>query len=114
MSDETNFEDARLASDERRRNNRQRLIIDVFFDGTDATGVASTQDISTGGLYMNTQTPLPEGAHLMLRLPFAERDCVLAGEVVYANEGRGVGVKFKNVSDADRALIERALAELSK
>ena len=34
---------------------RSRLIVDVFFDGKDVTGVASTKDISLGGLYMNTQ-----------------------------------------------------------
>lgn len=111
MSQEMNIPETNLAADERRVHDRQRLLIDVFFDGTDATGVASTQDISTGGLYMHTQAVLPEGAHLMLRLPLPERDVVVTGEVVYSNVGRGVGVKFKDVPDEDRKLIERVLDE---
>ena len=50
--------------DERRQHDRSRLIINVFFDGADTTGVASTKDISVGGLYMNTQTVIPEGSLL--------------------------------------------------
>ena len=98
------------AHDERRRHDRSRLIVYVFFDGTDATGVASTKDISSGGLYMNTQKELPEGGLLTLRLPFAEGDVVVNAEVVYSNPGRGVGVRFHGLSEQSRAVIERALA----
>lgn len=103
----------RLSPDERRRYDRSRLIIDVFFDGADMTGVASTQDISTGGLYLNTQATLPEGSLLLLRLPFDERDLIVNAEVVYVNEGRGVGVRFNEMPEADRALLDRALASSS-
>ncbi len=61
------IDDSPTLSEERRQSNRPRLIVDVFFDGKDATGVASTQDISVGGLYMNTQTDLPEGSLLLMR-----------------------------------------------
>ena len=109
MSRETDSDDD-LAPDERRLHDRSRLIVDVFFDGTDATGVASTKDISVGGLYMNTQRELPEGGLLTLRLPFAEGDVVVNAEVVYSNPGRGVGVRFHGLSERAREIIERALA----
>lgn len=96
--------------DERRRHDRSRLIVDVFFDGADATGVASTKDIGAGGLYMNTRKELPEGALLTLRLPFEEGDVIVNAEVVYSNPGRGVGVRFHGLRESDRALLERALA----
>jgi len=105
-----NFVNSESPQDERRRFERSRLIIDVFFDGEDLTGVASTQDISPGGLYMNTQAEIPEGAVLTLRVPLEGRDIVCNGEVVYSNPGRGVGVNFQGLSDEDRAHIERALA----
>ena len=105
-----NFVNSESPQDERRRFERSRLIIDVFFDGEDLTGVASTQDISPGGLYMNTQAEIPEGAVLTLRVPLEGRDVVCNGEVVYSNPGRGVGVNFQGLSDEDRAHIERALA----
>ncbi|HZI17120.1 MAG TPA: PilZ domain-containing protein [Pyrinomonadaceae bacterium] len=105
-----NFVNSESPREERRRHERQRLIIDVYFDGSDLTGVASTADISPGGLYMNTQAEIPEGAALALRLPLEGRDVVCNAEVVYSNPGRGVGVNFLGLSDEDRAHLERALS----
>jgi Tfp pilus assembly protein PilZ len=96
--------------DNRRKHDRARLIVDVFYDGQDATGVASTHDISVGGLYMNTQANLPEGSALLLRIPLAEgKQVVVNGEVVYSNPGSGVGVSFQGLSAEDRALLESEL-----
>ena len=105
-----NFVNSESPQDERRRFERSRLIIDVFFNGADLTGVASTKDISPGGLYMNTRAEIPEGAVLTLRVPLGGRDLVCNGEVVYSNPGRGVGINFQGLSDEDRAHIEAALA----
>ena len=104
---------AALPRDERRNYDRTRLIVDLHFNGADATGVASTKDISPGGLYMNTQTVFPEGALLTLRLPLEvehEQHVVVKAEVVYSNPGLGVGVRFRQLSEEDRLKIERALA----
>ena len=113
MSNDYNNEplkDIRTQSDERRAFDRSRLLIDVFFNGEDATGVASTKDLSLGGLYMNTQTALPQGAILSIRIPLGgESQIVAKAEVVYVNEGRGVGVRFKDLSEEDRQLLERAI-----
>ncbi len=98
--------DARsISHDERREHDRSRLIVDVFFNGQDATGVASTQDISIGGLYLNTQTTLPEGSVLLVRIPFGEKQVVVNAEVVYSNPGRGVGLRFQGLSPEDQATI---------
>jgi PilZ domain len=105
-----NFVNSETPDDERRRYERSRLIIDVYFNGADLTGIAGTKDISPGGLYMNTQAQIPEGAILTLRIPVAGRDIVCNGEVVYSNPGRGVGVNFQGLTDEDRALLERTLA----
>lgn len=105
-----NFVNSQTPQDDRRRYERSRLIIDVYFDGADLTGVASTKDISPGGLYMNTQAELPEGAALTLRIPIEGRDVVCNGEVVYSNPGVGVGVTFQGLSEEDRAHLERVLA----
>ncbi|MBC7909933.1 MAG: PilZ domain-containing protein [Pyrinomonadaceae bacterium] len=100
----------RAEEDERRVHDRSRLIVDVFFDGADATGVASTKDISLGGLYMNTKAELPEGAVLTLRLPFGQDEQVVVNaEVMYSNPGRGVGVRFQGLSEKDRDLMKREL-----
>ena len=105
-----NFVNSEEPREERRRYERSRLIIDVFFNGDDLTGIAGTKDISAGGLYMNTQAEIPEGAVLTLRIPLEGHDIVCNGEVVYSNPGVGVGVTFQGLSDEDREHIGRALA----
>jgi len=97
--------------DERRANDRSRLIVDVFFDGNDATGVASTKDISIGGFYMNSQATIPVGALLLVRIPLGpSKQIVCNAEVVYSNPGHGVGVRFQGLSEEARALLESELS----
>lgn len=103
-------EQANVRQEERRHHDRSRLIVDVYFNGADATGVASTKDISLGGLYMNTQAVMPEGALLTLRIPLSnEQQVVVNAEVMYSNPGHGVGVRFQGLTESDRALMEREL-----
>jgi hypothetical protein len=100
------------SQEERRAHDRSRLILDVFFDGQDVTGVASTKDISLGGLYMNTQANIPEGAFLMVRIPFSKDvQVVCNAEVIYSNPGQGVGLRFHDVPDEARATLEREVSK---
>ena len=93
-------EEQEFSTDDRRQYDRSRLIVDVHFDGAESTGIASTKDISPGGLYLTTQMRIPiRGDHVIVR-----------GEVVYSNPGEGVGVKFRELSDQVRQLLERGLA----
>jgi len=109
MADET--EDAFQSQDERRAHDRSRLIVDVFFDGEDVTGVASTKDISPGGLYMNTQATIPDGAMLLVRIPFRPNvEVICRAEVVYSEPGRGLGLRFRDLTEEARAMLERELA----
>ena len=97
--------------DERRAHDRTRLIVDVFFDRQDVTGVASTKDISIGVLYLNTQTVIPQGAMLMVRIPFRpDAEVVCRAEVIYSEPGRGVGLRFRDVTDEGRAVLEREVS----
>jgi hypothetical protein len=97
--------------DERRHHDRSRLIVDVHFDGGEATGVASTKDISMGGLYMSTQADFAFGDTLALRIPLGGGHVVVKGDVVYSNPGHGVGVRFHRLSDEVRELMERELPQ---
>lgn len=105
------FSQAETAADERRRFDRSRLIVDVFFDGGDLTGVASTQDISAGGLYMNTTADMPIGAQLLIRIPFGEKQIVARGEVVFSNAGRGVGIQFSDMNDETKSELTNLLKQ---
>ena len=94
--------------DERRGHDRARVIVDVFFDGKDATGVASTRDLGPGGLYLNTQAELPQGAAAVAH-PFGKTQIVVNAQVVYCNPGRGVGLQFQGLSDENKALLQAGL-----
>jgi hypothetical protein len=98
-----------LASGERRHYDRSRLIVDVRFDGGDATGVASTKDISMGGLYMSTQADVAVGDTLALRIPLAGQHVVVKADVVYSNPGHGIGVRFHRLTPEVRELMEKEL-----
>ena len=98
-----------ISAAERRQYDRSRLIVDVHFDGADSTGVASTKDISLGGLDLSAQAASPVGAMLALRLQLGSDHVVVKGDVVYSNPGHGVGVKFQPLSQEARALMEREL-----
>jgi hypothetical protein len=108
LSDER-AENLDSSPDDRRQHGRSRLIVDVFFDGQDATGIANTKDIGAGGLYLNTQAEIAEGSVLLLRIPIGAKQVVVNAEVVYSNPGRGVGVRFQGLSSEDQALIERGV-----
>lgn len=107
VNDEDRTEE--ISPGDRRQFDRSRLIVDVHFDGAESTGVASTKDIGPGGLYLSTQANIPIGSTLALRLPLGNQYVVVKGEVVYSNPGEGVGVKFRDLSEEARALIEREL-----
>lgn len=95
--------------DERRQHDRARLIVDVHFAGGEATGVASTRDISIGGLYMSTQAEIGIGETLTLRIPIGGQNLVVKAEVVYIHSGHGVGVQFRDLSDEARQVMEKEL-----
>lgn len=109
MADEDGSDE--ISPDERRQFNRARLIVDVHFDGADSTGIASTKDLSLGGVYLSTQAQIPEGATLILRIPLGGQHVVIKADVVYSNPGHGVGVRFHRVPDEVRALMERELPQ---
>ena len=109
MADEDQSDE--ISPDERRQFDRSRLIVDVHFDGADSTGVAGAKDMSLGGVYLTTQSLLPLGATLTLRIPLGGEHVVVKADVVYSNPGRGVGVRFHRLPDETRALMERELPQ---
>ena len=109
MPDEPDSDDA--SADERRQYDRSRLIVDVHFDGGDATGVASSTDISLGGLYMSTKADIPVGTTLSLRIPLGASHVVIKADVIYSNPSHGVGVRFHRLPDDVRELMGRELPQ---
>jgi len=105
---EIDLKDARSPS-ERRGSDRKKLIIDVRFEGGDGTGIANTRDIGSGGLYMTTTAILDIGTPIVMTMNLGEREMSLKGVVVYSDPGHGVGVRFKDLGEADEELFGREL-----
>lgn len=101
--------DEALAPSERRQSDRKKLIVNVDFEGGDATGIANTRDIGIGGLYMATGADFQIGTPIRLRLTLGGREVGFDGIVAYADPGQGVGVRFQNLSDEDEKLLKREL-----
>lgn len=94
---------------ERRYADRKKLVVDVSFNGGDATGIANTRDIGIGGLYITTNTTLDVGTLIFMRMTIGGKEMALNGTVVYSDPGRGVGVRFDNLSEEAETLLKREL-----
>lgn len=94
---------------DRRQSDRKKLIVDVHFEGGEATGIANSSDISSGGLFLKTNASLTVGSKLSLRLTLAGKAVILNGSVAYAEIGNGFGISFESVSAETKKIIENEL-----
>ncbi len=94
---------------ERRQTDRKKLIVDVHFEGGDATGIANTTDISIGGLFLKTNASLEVGKQILIRLTLSGKSLVIDGLVAYAEEGIGFGISFQNLNEEKLAVLKREL-----
>lgn len=100
-----------LAPSEKRRSDRKKLIVDVHFNGGDATGIANTRDIGIGGLYMTTNAKLDTGTLILLRMTIDGKEIGVSGVIVYTDPGHGVGVRFHNLSDEHKSVLSLVLSD---
>ena len=98
-----------LAPSERRHSDRKKLIVDVHFEGGDATGIANTRDIGIGGLYMLTNAYLESGTPIVVCLSIGGKEICINGAVVYTDPGQGVGIRFHNISQEILEILRREL-----
>ena len=98
-----------LSPKERRRSDRKKLIVGVKFDGGDATGIANTRDIGIGGLYITTTADLKSGDAISMEMTIDGKQVSMRGVVAYIDEGTGVGVRFRDLTSENEALLKREL-----
>ena len=90
-------------------------------DGSMLGGAARTEyatAISEGGLFISTRYPQPRNAVTPLRIIINGREVIAKALVLYSNEPAeglsgepGMGMKFIEMSDADRAVLRRYIRE---
>lgn len=101
--------DEALAPSDRRQSDRKKLIVNVDFEGGDATGIANTRDIGIGGLYMVTNAGFEIGMPLRMSLILGGEEVSLKGVVAYTDPGHGIGVRFQNLSEEEETLLKKEL-----
>lgn len=86
---------------------------------------AFTGNISSGGLFIETENPLEQGRHfvLELQLPDASEPVKIKCEVVWSTgkeakddhpTGMGMGIKFLEMTKKDHQILQRHVEELKK
>ncbi|NNE67516.1 MAG: PilZ domain-containing protein [Pyrinomonadaceae bacterium] len=101
--------DEALSPKERRKSDRKKLIVDVRFDGGDATGIANTRDIGIGGLYITTNANLSTGDQIAMEMMIAGEQASVGGVVAYVDPGQGVGVRFRDLTPENEKLLKKEL-----
>ena len=103
---------------ERRRFERAPIRAQVEYELTNASSGPgrvrkNLANISTGGLFINTEEPLRAGTRMVVRFELPNRHRIIAvSRVCYARKGRGLGVEFLNLDSEDLEEIQSYIAAL--
>jgi len=71
--------------------------------------LAFSRDLSLGGMFIETTTPLPVGSHLTVRFNLDQKDRVITAtaHVVYHVQKMGMGVLFTEIGPQDVAAVQK-------
>ncbi len=81
--------------------------------GVDSRLWARLTDLSRGGCYLETMSPMPVLTYVNLTLTLEEQHLHAKGQVVVAHPHFGMGVEFLDLSDKDRPVLEAWLANFA-
>ena len=93
---------AKMATDERRHDERFPFIADVVLDGSRRCAIS---DISEGGIYISAIQAFEEGAIMDVTIPFRGEEVKVKGQVRHSQQGIGVGIMFVDLDDAQKKKI---------
>lgn len=106
---------------EKRGAQRVPVRLEVNFQSIDSFLSEYAMNISQGGMFVSTRNPLETGTKLSLQisLPEAKVPIKIQGEVAWAIPYEksssvipGMGIKFKELNDGDRAQLEEFIEKL--
>jgi uncharacterized protein (TIGR02266 family) len=97
---------------ERRRWPRVALVAEIAYSADSPAMLRQITDVSHGGLFVDTATPLPEGTTLRLRfaLPDQAEPLTLEAAVAWQQPHVGMGLRFTKLAPRDKAAIDRFVA----
>ena len=97
-----------INQDERREFLRIPVTTKVKFKDGDREEILFTDDLSEGGLFLKSPNPPFVGTVLQLEVSITNVDklILLKGEVAWRLEGKGCGVRFLKVTQAQKKMIK--------
>jgi len=109
---------------EQRKYARVLVRVLVDFESPNAYLYDYSNDLSEGGIFVETESPSPPGTPLTLRftLPDVDRVFEARGKVAWIHDGqgaigksvaRGMGVEFVSVEEKDRKLIQEYVGKVA-
>lgn len=109
MSEVVTFRSRSHSVPRQSRRNAQYRDLTMIYEGSSEAHTVHTPDLSTAGIFINTNLLYPEGAVLNLKFKLARSgyEIDVRGEVRYCLPGVGVGVEFVNISDEAKSMIEK-------
>ena len=99
---------------ERRRMPRYQFVADAELVATESGARAhlKTGDLSSGGCFLDTLNPSPEGAEVLVTISQAGGKFTAIGRVVFAFPRLGMGIEFTRVEPEQLSTLEGWLAAL--
>jgi hypothetical protein len=94
-----------------RKYERVPFVEDILIDGMMS---CTSTDISEGGLYVSAIQHFKENAVLDVTIPFKKEKITFKGQVRYCQGGIGVGIKFINLNDEQKAIIKWIIESIVK
>jgi len=86
-----------------RRAERRNVKVLVALDSGSKTPLSGhilcTKDVSAGGVYINTDTPLPVGTRVMIKMALPRGQHHSEWGMVWRKDERGMAVRFDNLSE---------------
>jgi hypothetical protein len=88
--------------EDRRKHYRFPFRKEILIDGT---GMCTSMDISEGGLYVSTIQFYKQNSVIDITIPFQGEKLTVKGQVTYCHPGIGMGIKFIELNDEQRKII---------
>jgi CheY-like chemotaxis protein len=83
---------------------------EVYREDSTVPHRSTLSEISTGGCYVETPEPFPQGTVLTIVVKTRERKLCVAGKVERMHPGYGMGVRFVLANDGERTQVQQLLA----
>ena len=82
---------------DRRRHERYARALEGHWNGASGTGNCRISDISLGGCFIQSLAMPAVGEETTVTIHLGSHRAVLAGRIVYVEQGMGFSVQFQNV-----------------